>query len=49
MEWVMLWAFNFAIVQVQFETEALCEAAKAELVEEHGQKPSSISCVRVQA
>ncbi len=47
MKWLMIWSLNFVIHQIPFETEALCEEAKAELVRDHTQKVEQIACVQV--
>ena len=47
MAWLMIWAFAFEIYQIEFETEGLCERAKAELVEHHDITPEKIACVQV--
>jgi|GEM_PF-5998242 len=47
MAWMMLWAFNLSIVQVEFSSEELCEAARVELVEAHAVSEERIACVRV--
>ena len=47
MKFILLWSFNLSIVQVEFRTESLCEEAKTQLIEQHGQTPDNLACVRV--
>ncbi|MBW4984147.1 MULTISPECIES: hypothetical protein [Mameliella] len=47
MLWVMVWYIGMDIVQVEFETETLCEAAKAKLVEQHDIDRKNIACLKV--
>lgn len=47
MNWIMILVVNFSVVQIGFESELLCEDAKAKLVKEHKVKPINISCLKV--